>query len=65
MNIIMYNDGTALLAARFADHLSKAMGETPGLVRQVIKEVSHMMVWYTPAVLPKRRGVRGLAIALK
>jgi len=65
MNIIMYDDETSELAKRFADHLAKAMGETPGLVRQVIKEVSHMVEWYTPAVLPKRRGVRGRARALK
>lgn len=65
MNIIMYDDETSELAKRFADHLAKAMGETPGLLRQVIKEVSQMVVWYTPAVLPKRRGVRGRARALK
>jgi hypothetical protein len=64
-NYVIYDYETSEAAKRFTDHLAKAMGEAPGLIRQVIKDVSQMVVWYTPSIIPKRRGVRARAKALK
>ena len=65
MNIIMYDDETAEIAGTFAESLAKAMKHTGEAVNMALEELKTQIVWYTPKVLSKRRGVLGRARALK
>ena len=65
MNYIIYDDETAEIAGTFAESLAKAMKHTGEAVKMALKELKTQIVWYTPKVLSKRRGVRGRAMSIK
>ena len=65
MNYIIYDDVTAEIAGTFAESLAKAMKHTGEAVKMALEELKTQIVWYTPKVLSKRRGVRGRAMSIK
>ena len=65
MNYIIYDDETAEIAGTFAESLAKAMKHTGEAVKIALEELKTQIVWYTPKVLSKRRGVRGRAMSIK
>ena len=65
MNYIIYDDETAEIAGTFAESLAKAMKHTGKAVKMALEELKTQIVWYTPKVLSKRRGVRGRAMSIK
>jgi len=65
MNYIIYDDETAEIAGTFAESLAKAMKHTGEAVKIALEELKTQIVWYTPKVLFKRRGVRGRAMSIK
>jgi len=65
MNYIIYDDETAEIAGTFAESLAKAMKHTGEAVKMALEELKTQIVWYTPKVLSKRRGVRGRAMSIK
>jgi len=65
MNYIIYDDETAEIAGTFAESLDKAMKHTGEAVKMALEELKTQIVWYTPKVLSKRRGVRGRAMSIK
>jgi hypothetical protein len=64
MNYIIYDEEMAKVSGTFADNLAKAM-KRMGEAVKILEELKTQIVWYTPKVLSKRRGVRGRAMSIK